>query len=242
MAFSFFGTFSTGQWEAFLAFTRIQRLELVKRRAWLQKQLAMNGIFVTEYDGPVPVRFDATAGSFAWKLLQAYRVLGGVPEQDMLLRTSDKPVFKTKAQSVSTTSAGETDGGFSDVYSNGRRDRGTQRFDRDLGLRVEKLKSWQLEAVKAKREALEFKIKRAMDYSDQLKREIDVLDHLLDESSLSSFEGQIVAVETKMATPEAMNVVQDLDDVHGLSIGKPGDLSLPGALEQGEQQNQRVPT
>lgn len=241
MAFSFFGTFTTGQWESFLAFARIQRVELELRRTWLQKQLSMNGIFVTEYDGPTPVKFSASAGSYAAKLLSAYRVLGGVPERDMLLRTSDKPVFKTKAQNISSTTAGQTNGGFSDVYSNGRRDRGTQRFDRDLGLRVERLKAWQLEAIKRKREALEFKIKRALDYSDQLQKELDVLAAVLDEESRYSFDGQVVAVETQMVAPETMNVVQDLDDVFGLSIGKPGDLSQPDALGQGQQNDERVP-
>lgn len=242
MAFNFFGVMTSGQWEAFKAFARIQRVDVELRVAWLQKQLSMNGLFITEYDGPTPVKFSATAGSYAAKLISAYRVLGGVPERDMLLRTSDKPVFKTKAQNISTTTAGQTDGGFSDVYSNGRRDRGVQRFDRDLGLRVERMKSWQLEAVKAKREALEFKIKRALDYSDQLQKEISFLTQVLDEGSRYSFDAQVLGVETQMATPEAMNVVQNLDDVFGLSIGKPGDLSQPDALQQGRQNDERVPT
>ncbi len=242
MAFSFFGTYSTGQWEVFKAFSNIQHKELVLRRAWLQKQLSMNGIFSTVYDGPTPVSFTCSAGSYGAKLLTAYRVLGGVPERDMLLRTRDKPVFKTKGTNVATTTAGQTDGGFSDVYSNGRRERGTQRFDRDLGLRVERLKGWQLEAVKAKRERLEFKIKRCLDCSDELRKEIIVIDALLDEESRYSYDAQISAVETQMSTPEAMNVVQNLDDVFGLAIGKPGDLSFGDALQQGRQNDQRVPT
>ncbi len=201
----------------------------------------MNGIFVTEYDGPNPVSYSASAGSYAWKLLAAYRVLGGVPERDMLLRTSDKPVFKTKGTNIRQPDAGVTTGGFSDMYSNGRRDRGTQRFDRDLGLTVEKLKNWQLEAIKAKRERLEFKIKRALDYSDQLQNEIVVLMSVLDETSPSSFDSQVVGVETQMQTPLSTNVVDNLEDVFGLAIGKPGDLSYGDAIQQGEQNDQRVP-
>ena len=212
------------------------------RVQWLQKQLSMNGIFSTEYDGSNPVSFTASAGSYAAKLLSAYRVLGGVPERDMLLRTRDKPVFKKKAQNITTVTAGVTEGGFSDLYSNGRRERGTQRFDRDLGLRVERFKSWQLEAVKAKRERIEFKIKRALDYSDQLQEEIAALTALLDESSAASFDSQMVSVENQMSTPEAMNVVQNLDDVFGLAVGKPGDLSFKDALQQGRENDERVPT
>lgn len=242
MAFSFYGVMTTGQWEAFKAFARIQVKELTLRRQWLEKQLSMNGVFVTEYDGPDPVSFSASEGSYAAKLLAAYRVLGGVPEREMLLRTRDKPVFKTKAQPISDGSGGTVEGGFSDVYSNGRRDRGTQRFDRDLGIRVERLKSWQLEAIKMKRERLEYKIKRALDYSDQLQQEIAEIDSLLgDETVQGSAENQIVSVETQMATPGAMNVVQDLDDVFGLRIGKPGDLSFGDALTEAEENDERVP-
>lgn len=242
MAFSFYGLMTTGQWQAFKAFSGIQRLELVQRRTWLQKQLLMVGVFSTEYDGPNPVSFTASAGSYAAKLLAAYRVLGGVPEDDMLLRTRDKPVFKTKSQNVNTGPDGTVDGGFSDVYSNGRRDRGTQRFDRDLGLRVDRLKDWQLEAIKAKRERLEFKIKRALDYSDQIQQEIGLITSLLgDETAVGSVDYQVLQVETEMATPGTMNVVDDLDDVHGLKIGKPGDLTFDNSLAEAEQQDERVP-
>lgn len=242
MAFAFYGLMTTGQWQAFKAFAQIQRKELILRRQWLQKQLSMNGFFATEYDGPNPVSFTASEGSFAAKLLAAYRVLGGVPEQDMLLRTRDKPVFKTKAQNITDGPNATVTGGFSDVYSNGRRDRGTQRFDRDLGIRVERLKDWQLEAIKAKRERLEFKIKRALDYSDQLQQEIDLITSLLgDETAVGSVDYQLVSVESQMATPGAMNVVQDLEDVHGLRIGKPGDLTFENSLEEAEQQDERVP-
>jgi hypothetical protein len=242
MAFNFFGTFTTGQWQAFKAFTQIQRKELVLRQQWLQKQLIMNGIFSTEYDGPNPVSFSASAGSYAAKLLSAYKILGGVPEQDMLLRTRDKPVFKTKGTNIVDQSPGQTEGGYSDVYSNGRRERGSQRFDRDLGLLVERLKDWQLESIKLKREKLEFKIKRAMDYSDQLKQEIDLISVLLGvDISIGSVDDQIISVETQMATPGTMNVVDDLDDIHGLRIGKPGDLSEDNAIGQGVDKNERVP-
>jgi len=241
VAFNMYGTFTSGQWQAFKAFARIQRVDVQLRISWLQKQLSMNGIFTTVYDGPNPVSFSASAGSYAAKLIAAYRVLGGVPERDMLLRTSDKPVFKTKGTSIQDQVNGDTSGGFSDTFSNGRRERGSQRFDRDLGLLVEKLKDWQLEAIKAKRERLEFKIKRALDYSDQLQSEIAVLTSVLDEASQDSFDSQVVNIEAQMATPGSANVIDDLDDVFGLGIGKPGDLSYADALQQAQQSDQRVP-
>jgi hypothetical protein len=212
------------------------------RKQWLQKQLSMNGIFITEYVGPNPVKFSASAGSYAAKLLNAYRILGGTPEFDMLLRTRDQPVFKTKGPALSQSQDSGATGGYSDIYSNGRRERGNQRFDRDLGLRVERLKYWQLESIKFKRERLEYKIKRAMDYSDQLQQEIDLIIQLLgDETIAGSVENQILEVEIQMNTSGAMNIVKGTEDLFGLSIGRVGDLAFADGVDDSKGLNQRIP-
>jgi hypothetical protein len=238
VAFSFYGTFSLGQWESFKAFSRIQRLDLEIRKAYLQKQRVMHGIFTTEYDGFVPKSFTANAGSYAAKLLEAYRILGGFPERDMLLRTMDKPVFLTRGTNISTDPNAKVQGGFSDTYSNGRRYRGDQRFDRDLGLRVDRTKSWQLDAIKAKRERLEYKIKRALDYSDQLQAQIDIIDKTLG-SGLKGFDDQIVSIELEMNKPETSHTTSDEDDIFGLFIGRPVDYAFEDAVSEGDQEQQR---
>lgn len=236
MAFNFFGTFTTGQWEDFKAFSKIQAMELRLRRAWLQRELLRVGVFTTSYDGPNPVSFTATG--YAGKLLQAYRILGGVPEQTMLLRTRDKPVYKTKGHELTVDPGATTSGGYSDVYSNGRRERGGQRYDRDIGLRVESLKAWQLESVKFKRERLEYKIKRAMDYSDQVQQEISLIDKLLD-IGLGSFDDQLTQVEILISRPESANVVQNLNDRFGLDIGRPADFTFDDALQRQDTEKER---
>jgi hypothetical protein len=241
MAFNFFGTFTTGQFAVFRAFAQIQILELKLRRQWLQKQLTMNGVFVTDYEGPIPVSFNASG--YAGKLIQAYKVLGGKPERDMLLRTRDQVVFKERSFNMSVSSDGGVTGGFSDVYTSGRRERGGQRFDRDLGIKVMKVKSWQLESIKMKRERLEMKIKRALDYSDQLEVEIDIIDRLVseDEEGVNVAYEQIQDVEIQALTTGAANVVDNLDDVFGMFIGRIGDLTFDDALEVEQAEDQRVP-
>ncbi len=200
----------------------------------------MNGVFVTDYEGPMPVAF--AASGYAGKLLKAYRILGGNPEKDMLLRTRDLPVYKERSFSVSAEE-GNVSGGFSDVYTSGRRERGGQRFDRDLGLKVEKVKNWQLDAIKMKRERLEMKIKRALDYSDQLKVEIELLGKLISDTAEESLAlDQVQDIEIQALTVGAANVVSDLSDVFGLFIGRVGDLAFSDALDVGEDQNQRIPT
>lgn len=219
MAFNFFGTFTTGQLNDLVDFSHIQERDIEARIAWLSAELEKVGTFVTQYDDEdkYPVFFDCfPAESYGAKLLLAYKILGGVPERDMLLRTSDKPVFLKKGVNASPT---DPDSGYSREFSNGRVYRGTQRFDRSLGLRVEALKRWQLEAVKRKREHLELKIKRALDYSDQLQREMDLLSGLKD-GGVSDLVTEIYKV---MLTPGAMNVVDDPDDGFGLGVGPVGD-------------------
>jgi hypothetical protein len=239
MAFSFYGTFTSAQWEQLRTFTAVQKVDLLPRIQWLQRCLLSVGVFQTDYDEHgTPMSFVASPpSSHAAKLLEAYRILGGVPERDMLLRTSDLPVFLTRGLNAQVQD-GEIEGGFSDMYSNGRRFRGGQRFDRNLGLRVERLKAWQLESIKKKREHLEYKIKRALDYSDQLLREVELLTRLMADDS-GSVADQVTQVELAMEQPGAMNVVDSADDVHGLNIGRVADYTYADALDRAAQEGER---
>jgi hypothetical protein len=243
MAFNFFGVCSSGQWLVFKAFALVQKVELQLRRMWLQKEISKIGTFVTTYgDDFMPQEFIATPhNSYAAKLMEAYKILGGVPERDMLLRTLDQPVFLTSGVGISKSDDDGVSGGYSDVFSNGRRFRGGQRFDRDLGLTFDKLKKWQLEAVKHKREHLEYKIKRALDYSDQLQLELNQIEILLGDGT-GSVDDQILQIELAINTPGSMTVVDNPDDIFGLSVGKIGDLVVTSTGDASVQtENLRVP-
>ncbi len=247
MAFSFHGILSSGQWDEFLAFTNIQRVDLAARKQWLSAQLSRNGIFITTYDDTtnLPVSFSCTPGSsYGAKLFSAYRALGGNPEADMLLRTRDQPVFLTQGNNTEISTDGSDPStlntGFSDIYTNGRRNRGGMRFDRDLGMFVNRVKSWQLEAIKRKREHLEFKIKRALDYSDQLQQEIDQIDTLLGDGP-GSLDSIISDVEVNMLSANRLNVVDDPDDTRGLNIGREGDLTIDDGLQEADTNKERIP-
>jgi hypothetical protein len=239
MAFNFFGTFTTGQFEAFENFTKLQQLDLLLRKAWLDRQIQRVGKFSTTYDDAgIPIEFAITPrNSYAAKLLEAYKILGGTPEFDMLLRTRDKPVYLTSGPSLSITEDQLVTGGYSSLYSNGRRNRGDQRFDRNLGLKVEKLKKWQLGAIKQKRERLEFKIKRALDYVDQLEQELVLINRLLG-SGLGSVDDQILDVKREMRNPGAANVVVS-NDIYGHDIGEVADNLLPDAEGEAVREKQR---
>jgi hypothetical protein len=235
VSFNFYGTLTTGQFDEFETFSRVQNKDIRDRIAWLGAAATRNGVFRTEYD-PVtgdPKSFTVVPPtSYAAKLMAAYRILGGVPERDMLLRTSDDPVFLTRGANVTkATPDSPVEGGYSDLYSNGRRYRGNQRFDRDIGVQVDKLKRWQLEAIKHKREHLEYKIKRALDYTDQLLNEKALLESMVAEDTESSVDQQITNIRGLFYAPGRANVVDNPDDKFGLDIGRVMDQSMVNELD-----------
>jgi hypothetical protein len=243
MAFNFYGTFTTGQWDELRQFALIQGPDIGARIGWLNRELSTVGIFSTIYDPATnfPQSFSVTPStSHGAKLLLAYRALGGFPERDFLLRTSDQPVFLMAGPPIDTNDAsGTAQAGFSDQFSNGKQYRGNQRFDRDLGYPMEKFKRWQLEAIKQKREKLEFKIKRALDYSDQLQIERDFLTVIIQPASTTTVNGQIANLIALFHRPGAMNVVDDVLDIFGFNIGRPIDTTIPNTTEVAAAGNQR---
>lgn len=250
MAFSFYGTFTTAQWDELREFGKIQKVELLSRKSWLQKMLSNNGIFVTNYDEngyPIEMMddespgFNCNEGSYGKKLLDAYRMLGGHPERDMLLRTREDAVHLVAGQNL-TSGGGTASGGFSDMYSNGRRNRGTMRFDRDLGVKMDRFKSWQLDAIKQKRERLEFKIKRCLDYSHQIQNEIDFIDSLLGINKDGSGVDELIhSVEAEISKEGVMSVINNPNDKFGLNIGRIGDLTFADALDEAAAGDERIP-
>ena len=241
MAFNFYGTFTTGQMNKYMYFSKLQEQDLKKRVAWLSSQLLRVGVFTTEYDEETnfPKSFTVDPGnSYGAKLLLAYKILGGVPEEDMLLRTRDKPVFLTRGTDPNSDPTDFNSGG-SNEFTNSRYNRGTLRFDRDLGIQVEKTRIWQKEVIKRKRENLEYKIKKALDLSDQLQLEIDMLNNMINDES-KSLDFLFSNVAGFMFRDGAMNVVQNMLDIWGLRIGNQADVSLEDDYLQADATGARV--
>ena len=243
MAFSFYGTFTLAQWEELRQFALIQASDIGARIGYLNRELLTVGLFNTQYNSAtsLPISFVATPlTSHGAKLLRAYRALGGFPEQDFLLRTSDQPVYLMPGPPMDVDDpSGANSQGFSDKFSNGRQNRGDQRFDRDLGYPMEQFKKWQLEAIKRKREHVEFKIKRALDYSDQLQIEIKFLTTMIQPGTLTDANGQISNLIALFHRPGAMNVIDNINDIFGFDIGRPGDKTIPNTNIVAETNNAR---
>lgn len=224
MAFNFYGTFTTGQLNAFIAFVNIQKVDLTARKAWLQDRRTRIGKFsvVNDVSGN-PAGFSVTPlSSYGAKLFQAYKILGGIPEQDFLLTDRKNPNFLTRGQPIRNVEGEFISGGYSDEYRDGRIYRGDMRFDNILGDRVEKLKDGFRSVIKKKRENIEYKVKAALDYSEQLEDEVILIDKLLSDARNS--------IQNLVTTLKQASVDQNLfmppkadGDLFGKGIGRVAD-------------------
>jgi hypothetical protein len=192
MAFNFYGTASLDQLNALNKFSKYQEQDIKDRIAYLNMLLQKVGKFTTTFDSDtgLPSKYSASPDiSYGAKLLAAYRAMGGVPEKDFFLRTRDKPVTLAPGTGL-TNDPDNVTGGYSSTLSDGTRVQ-SARFDRDIGVRTEVAKRWMLEIIKRKREYLEFKIKRTIDYSDNIQLEIDMLKEMrVDPLSSADFKQQ----------------------------------------------------
>jgi hypothetical protein len=186
MAHDFLGTANKSQINRFLAFARSQ-LPLVEARIQhLQAEVSRIGTITFRYNKGVPLGLSGNpSNSYLAKLLAAYEVLGGNPFIDLRVRLKTDPVYMLPGdESTSPThmSNGEV------IGTKGLND----------GLSAELMRSartWLDDTLQARFERLERKIRRAVDYSDQLKDEITQLQTLQKAAtvtgSLENIAGQL---------------------------------------------------
>lgn len=164
---SWLGTFNRSQFERFLAFARSQLPTLEGRVSHLNAELARVGELTFVFDSSnQPIQVSATDGSYIAKLLAAYEVLGGNPFLDLRTRNTDQAIYVlrgTEDQDAQYMSNGEplTTRGLQDSLS------------AEL---VRKLREPLLDAIARRFGSLERKIRRALDYTDELRKEAARLD------------------------------------------------------------------
>jgi len=162
------GTFNRSQFQRFVEFARAQLPVIPARVQHLQAELSRTGTLRFAF-GVKNVPESVTANpsdSYLGKLLAAYQVLGGDPFLDLRSRNKDQAVFVPKgtaANPPTTMSNGEVMGA-----------RGLQdAFSAEL---VRKLRTPFQETLDYRFSLLERKIRRALDYADQLRDEIAGLE------------------------------------------------------------------
>lgn len=209
MAFDFGGTFNNHQFARLQAFLADQFPDVPGRVLHLLVERMRIGTLTFTYDaGGNPIGYNASpATSYIGKLMMAYEVLGGDPLFDLQIRSMAQAVFLLAGSE--TTPAQQLSSG--DIMgSPGLLDGLTSSL-------VQQMKAWAPEVVQYKRENIERKIRRAMDYSDSLNAEINTLANITNANtqanSLSDFTTQVM---TLLTDPTYRPIYNDVNnDVHG---------------------------
>jgi hypothetical protein len=187
MAFDFLGTFNQAMFDRLRTFIQSQAPIINSRISHLEAEAARIGVIQFKYDQGVPLGVVSDSTSYIGKLLAAYEVLGGNPLVDLRVRLSTDPVFIL---------SGSVDTG-PNTMSNGEVIGAKGLNDGDSATLNRQFRSAFDATIERRFDYLERKIRRALDYYDQLQAEIQQLQKLvtgLTEADFASI-GQITGAQ-----------------------------------------------
>jgi hypothetical protein len=170
MPFDFLGTFNKSQFERLAAYARDQLIYVDARILHLTIEQNRVGFLKFTYDSAGKPTNYSTGGSgasptYIGKLMAAYEALGGDPFYDLQTRaSSDQPIFFQKGDEAVSAK----------IMSNGEPIPQLGLADAPSGNLVRQIKSW-INPSLDRRAAIERKVRRMIDYRDQLQTEIDEL-------------------------------------------------------------------
>ncbi len=231
MPFDFHGTFNRSQLTRFLAFARGQKVYIQGRLAHLEAESERVGqlLMLVDANG-TPLAFQATpTGSYVANLFQAYVALGGNPFFDLQVRSASQPVFLLKGDESTAPQ----------LFSNGEVMGRGYLLDADSASFMAQGREWLEETFRTRLGALERKIRRALDYRDQLVAETRLLalvgQGVDTEGSLDSVASEL---ETLLGDPLYRAIYDDLGkDPHGKMTSAP----FAGYNTTGEATDTRAP-
>jgi hypothetical protein len=219
--FDFLGTFNRSQFERLAAFARSQIPAIDARINHLVVELSRLGtLTMTKDSRGNPTGYAAQpVDSYLGRLLQVYEILGGDPFYDLQVRSLSEPVFLLKGDEVSTPK----------FFSNGDSVPEATLADTPTANLVLQLKSG-IQDIVERREYLERKIRRTLDYGDQLNAEISLLKTTRGAVQVSgSLESVISKVSVLMADKNYRAVSDDKGkDKFGKYVKAPFSAYEPG--------------
>jgi hypothetical protein len=162
------GTFNNHQISRLVSFSQNQFVDAPGRVIHLSAEIARIGNIIFSYDGGGnPISYTASPrSSYIGKLIMVYEILGGDPLFDLNVRSQAQAVYLVPAADhlapAQQLSSGDILGqpGLQDALSSSL---------------VQQMKTWTEEVIQYKRENLERKVRRAIDYVDQLTAEKNLL-------------------------------------------------------------------
>ena len=228
MSFNFKGTFNKSQFDRLEAFVRSQTPMIDARILHIAAELGRTGYLIMKFDHGTPLGYGPSSDDcYLAKLLAAYEVLGGNPTYDLQLRSINDPVYLLKG----------SEAGPSKIMSNGEAV-GAKGLNDALSARlVEQSRSWLDDTLYRRFDYLERKIRRVMDYSDQLQTEASLLFRIKQTSEdENSLEYALNAIKQLFGDPVYRAIYDDNGkDPHGkysyapFSAYEPGGTRPPSA-------------
>lgn len=226
MAYDINGTFTATQFARFRDYVRNQVQLIDARIAHLEAERDRIGSLAFAYDsggGPTGIASDAANAysTYCGKLFGAYEALGGDAEFDLQVRSTQQPVFQLAGDEASP----------SQLMSNGEVISVQGLADSASALLMQQMRGWVHEDIQRRKEALERKIRRAIDYAEQLNAEISELRTIKAGIETSgSLEFLINNMGTLIADGRYMAVTNDeaAPDPHGKFARAPVAGYMPG--------------
>ena len=216
MAFDFLGTFNKSQFDRFIEFARKQLVDVGGRIAHLTYEKSRIGSLAFEYDaGGVPTKYTVSSATTTYigGLVAAYEALGGDVIHDLQVRTRNQSIF-LEAGSDTTSPSRMSSGDY--VAAKGLGDAVSAEW-------VRQARSWMASPIHYRREYLERKIRRAIDYVEQLDDELAVLT-VIGESkdTRDSLEFVATAVQSLLSDLNYRPIFDDKGaDPHGKTSNAP---------------------
>jgi hypothetical protein len=202
--FDWLGTFNSSQFNRLVAYAK-SRLPLIEgrvRHLTIEKQRIGTLQFVYDTAGkPVAYNTGSAGGvtTYIGQLMVAYEVLGGDPFYDLQVRSMNDPVYRVKGTETVTAR----------VLSNGEPIPQSALADAPSGNAVRLIKAWVADDLD-RLERLERKVRRMVDYSDQLQAEIDTLEAVTGSVETDgSLENLVASVQQLLSDPTYRAIADD---------------------------------
>jgi hypothetical protein len=198
------GTFNRSQFERLLAYVKGGLRLVGPRLRHLTIEQMRVGTLTFVYDTAGKPTDYRTGGSgaaptYIGKLMAAYEVLGGDPFYDLQVRAKTDPVYLPKGTESAT----------SKVMSNGEPIPQSALSDGPSANAIRDIRRWMVDDMD-RLERLERKIRRMVDYADQLQEEIDLLNVITGSvESDGSLDNLIQTVQQLLADPGYRAIADD---------------------------------
>jgi hypothetical protein len=223
LSFDFLGTFTASQFTRFSDWVRAQTAQIDDRVLHLQAELDRIGAIAFAFDsGGVPTNLSSgDSETYAGKLFLAYEALGGDAFYDLQIRSMNQAVFRLEG----------SENGMPQQMSNGEILGTPGLSDQESAELVRSARDWTYDALFYRREYLERKIRRMIDYADQLQAEIDTLNQIKAQASVQGALGFILNGVQQLISDRTYLAAQNdsgKPDPHGKMAYAPFASYMPG--------------